>query len=309
MVALRKDIPPSAAWVPRSSLAAIFFPGLSLNRMSRQNKYMFGTSLWRFIKLSALATHFCAVHFVLLLLFTLPAQAALHVLIDPGHGGSDRGAVRGKLREAEIALKVSLLLAEHLRRDSRFRVSLTRTSDENVGLKERVRIAKDRQADLFLSIHLNSSRSRLAEGKEFYFQNQMPADEESMFLAAQENQESASLGEDDNKGDTLSTASDLKRIIEDLRRNQRIHSSSELSQILHEQWTDSHPERNVGSRSIRQAPFYVVVNVPAPSVLVELGFLTHPVEGPRLAKADYQQELARSLYEGLVKYKERIDKD
>jgi N-acetylmuramoyl-L-alanine amidase len=237
---------------------------------------------------------------------------ALHVVIDPGHGGRDTGAARGRLKEAEIALKVSLKLAELLKKDPRFRVSLTRTQDETLTLPRRAKIANEAHADLFVSIHLNSSADPRARGKEFYFQNQLPADEEAMFLASRENAEQEvadSASQAQKPPERLSAQADLRRILDDLRRNERIISSSELTRTLHETWLEGGKSRKSGSRAIRQAPFYVVSNVNAPSVLVELGFLTHAQEGPRLGTAEYQEELATSLYNGLAKYKEIVDKD
>lgn len=235
----------------------------------------------------------------------------MRILIDPGHGGIDTGAVRGKLKEAEIALKVSKKLAALLNDDPHFKVSMTRHSDVALTLPQRTQIAQSTHADLFISIHLNSSADTRAQGKEFYFQNQLPVDEESMFIASRENAENpvADDASGESKDEKLSNRVDLRRIIEDLNRNERIYASSELSQILYETWIKTGKNRRRGSRAIRQAPFYVVSNVSVPSVLVELGFLSSPVEGPRLARDDYQADLAQSLYSGLVKFKETMDKD
>jgi N-acetylmuramoyl-L-alanine amidase len=292
---------------------------------------------------NALASTHCFVlqlrAFLVVLALTLTAQAQVHaeelatnsapfvVMLDPGHGGIDTGAVRGSLKESEIALRVSLRLAELLKENPHFRVELTRKTDQALTLDERTSLAKQEKIDLFLSIHLNSSNDPRAQGKEFYFQNQLPVDEESMFLVSRENAENLTDGRADGHSDAhagqegrsepekhkpsegLSSKSDIKRILEDLSRNERIKASSELSQVLYETWISSGKPRKKGSRAIRQAPFYVVSNVPAPSVLVELGFLSHPLEGPRLAQASYQEELAKSLYTGLVKFKETVDKD
>ena len=243
-------------------------------------------------------------------------------MIDPGHGGRDRGATHAGLQESQIALQVSLKLAALLREDSRFDVELTRKSDQTLSLEERTDLAKKANADLFLSVHLNSSSDARAQGKEFYFQNQLPVDEESMFLASRENnaetpepgtheprnQKNGQNGS--QKSDSISKRGDVRSIIDDLNRNQRILDSSHLSQILFEAWAGaSGKARHTGSRAIRQAPFFVIANTQSPAVLVELGFITHPVEGPRLALESYQDELANSLYKGLTKFKETVDKE
>jgi N-acetylmuramoyl-L-alanine amidase len=233
----------------------------------------------------------------------------LHVVIDPGHGGKDTGATRYGLKESEIALKVSNRLAELLRENSHFKISMTRTHDEKMTLSERTRRVNSFHGDVLISIHLNSSTDPRAQGKEFYFQNQLPADEEALFLASRENNEQDAVDVAQAPNEKLSPQSDLKRILEDLNRNERIYASSELGRTLYENWVAGNRSHKAGSRGIRQAPFQVVSNVTVPSVLIEIGFISHPQEGPRLGKAEYQTELARSIYEGLNKYKEIVDKD
>lgn len=231
-------------------------------------------------------------------------------MIDPGHGGSDNGTARGTLKEKEIALKVSLILADLLRADPRFKASLTRTTDRKISLSRRTQLAEDAKADLFVSIHINSSTDNKARGTEIYFQNQLPADEEAIYLVSKE-AEAESEGEAqtekiENKNEPLSARTDLKRILEDLHRNVRIQTSSELSTLLIETMATKNSR---GRHAVRQAPFQVVTNNSIPSVLVELGFITHPIEGLLLAQGDYQRELAQTLFEGLAKYKETVDKD
>lgn len=232
--------------------------------------------------------------------------APLHVLVDPGHGGSDSGAVRGSLREATIALKVSQLLQQMLKKDDRFQVTMTRETDRKVDLDRRVQIAKDVKADVLLSIHLNTSGDARAHGEEFYFQNMLPVDEDLLYLANRENDDE---GDAKTQGpEKLSSENDVRVILEDLGRHHRIKSSGDLSKTLFENWAAKNMSR-VGSHSIRQAPFRVVSGANIPSVLVELGFLSNPVEGPKLAESSYQNSLAKSLYEGLIKFKETMDKD
>ena len=247
-----------------------------------------------------------SVAFVLSLSFLSTAEAApLHILVDAGHGGSDSGAVRGNVKESSIALKVAKNLAELLKKDDRFEVTLSRESDRKISLDQRTQIAKDVKADVFLSIHLNTNNDPRVHGQEFYFQNQLPADEDMLFLASRENDD-----EDERHVQTekLSSENDVRVILEDLGRNHRIRSSGELSKVLFENWAVANGKK-VASRSIRQAPFRVVSQVNIPSVLCELGFLSNAVEGAQLLEAKYQASLAKSLYDGLVKFKETSDKD
>jgi N-acetylmuramoyl-L-alanine amidase len=234
------------------------------------------------------------------------AAAPLHILVDPGHGGADSGAVRGSLKESVIALKVSKILAEMLKKDGRFTVTMTRETDRRLELDQRTQIAKDVKADVFLSIHLNTNSDPRVHGEEFYFQNQLPADEDMLYLANRENERQ----DDDatHANDKLSSETDVRVILEDLGRNHRIRSSGDLSKVLFENWAVANGKK-IASRSIRQAPFRVVSKVNIPSVLCELGFLSNPVEGPKLNEPNYQTALAKSLYDGLVKFKETMDKD
>jgi N-acetylmuramoyl-L-alanine amidase len=243
-----------------------------------------------------------------LLAFSMQAAAAepMHILIDPGHGGTDDGAIRGRIREATIALKVSQKLAEYLKNDPRFDVSLTRESDDLVALPQRAKKSNQLNADLFLSIHANASSDVRAQGVEFYFQNQLPADEESSFLASRENQ-STTVDDDANTEEAVSHKGDVAHILEDLQRNYKIAASHELSKTLYWSWNQNISNKH--SRPVRQAPFYVVSEVAVPSVLVELGFVSNPVEGTRLLDPAHQDRMAKSLYDGLVEYKSLYDRD
>lgn len=237
---------------------------------------------------------------------TLWATPKLHVLIDPGHGGIDTGAVRGHIKESHIALAVGRHLADLLRADSLFQVTMTRDSDQALTLAERTQIAKRVHADVFLSIHANASKDPRAHGVEFWFQNQLPADEESLFLASRENQTSDGIAQP-NKDEGISRQGDLARIIDDLQRNYRIAASSELSQILLANW---HVEaRRKNKNSIHQAPFFVVSEPTIPAVLVELGFVSHETEGPQVADPVQQKRMAQNLYNGLVRFRSVLEKD
>jgi N-acetylmuramoyl-L-alanine amidase len=244
----------------------------------------------------------------LILFFHAIAVSAmpLKVSIDPGHGGKDRGAVEGKARESEITLAVSQKLARRLSQDSRFKASLTRTGDEFLTLSQRVDRAERQNVDVLLSIHVNWSDDKRAHGLEVYFQNQLPPDEESMFLAARENQgESAASGPRHSTSLAEKLSPEVHLIVQDLLRNQRIISSSNLAKSIKRHWKGT---KKSSSLSIRQAPFFVISNIEAPSALVEIGFLSHPTEGSKLLGDEYQDTIAQSLHEGLIDYQESLDK-
>lgn len=221
---------------------------------------------------------------------------AATIVIDPGHGGVDDGAVRGKLREAEIALKISNELALQLR-EKNHRVILTRETDKGISLKQRTDIAERAKADLFISIHANASEDVRAKGVEFYFQNQLPPDEEAAFLASKENQAIAQDA-DSTVGD-----SDVAQILADLQRNYKLQSSFEFSRMLAESWSISGTQR---TRMIRQAPFYVISQTTMPSVLVEVGFVSHKSEGPLLTTRSHQREIASQIARAVDSFSEHL---
>ena len=250
------------------------------------------------------------------------AEAKAVIVLDPGHGGHDIGASNDEAMESEIALKITKLVGDRLEKAG-LKVIYTREKDESVSLEKRALIANRAKADLFVSIHLNSSTDARAHGKEFYFQNQVPADEESLFLANRENHEPASQ---DLNNDRVALAGlrqaeasrlpevsiensrvrhDVKSILEDLDRSARVKFSSELAIQLNNEWNKAAPLAGVSktsSRSIRQAPFFLVSHVAMPSVLVEVGFLSHKREGARLKQEAYQTALADSLAAGIHKW-------
>ena len=248
-----------------------------------------------------------------LFVFNSPRVFGMHILLDPGHGGNDRGAVRGHLRESEITLEVAKKLERLLKQDTQFQVSLTRSEDRFVSLSERTEISDQSNADLFLSIHVNASPDVRARGAEFYFQNQLPPDEDSLFLASLEMEghghETGTKDkphEENPRGVALTDLkSDVANIVRDLHRNSKIFLSSQLAENLMLNWAGTKKSRR---HVIRQAPFYVVSHVNVPSALVEIGFLSHKREGQQLADSAYQDKLADSIYRGLVNFKEFVDK-
>ncbi len=239
---------------------------------------------------------------------------ALHVVLDPGHGGRDLGATRGDIREAELALKIAQMLADKLDASPQFRVTLTRNQDHFLSLDERVEIATQVNGDLFLSLHLNSSPDPRARGVEFYFRNQLPPDEEAMALAARENEhylahvfgESAQSTSSQAPQKGLQPRAEVSLIIEDLIEQKRTRLSSELARRLDRHWQGGRKSR---ANTIRQAPFRVIAQAPMPSALVELGFISHPREAQQLTDRGFQKRLVEGLFRGLQDFKEVLDKD
>jgi N-acetylmuramoyl-L-alanine amidase len=239
------------------------------------------------------------------LLFSLHARA-LEIMVDPGHGGYDNGTSHLGVKEKELVLKVANYLKILLEGDPQFSTKMTRMQDQHVSLKERVRKAEKAQADLFLSLHANSNPDNRVRGTELYFQNSLPPDEESLILADQENQtEAGPESRRDVAAESPSKKSDVLAIVEDLHRQYRAKSSLKMTQLLSDGWKQSDV---LAKASIKQAPFYVVSRTTMPSVLIEVGFLTHPEEAKKLTSVKYQQEIAQKIYKAVVEYKEMMDK-
>lgn len=220
----------------------------------------------------------------------------LHVILDPGHGGTDVGAIHDNLKESDIVLKVTKQLAGLIKKDSRFKLTLTRQADTNVSLTERTNLARSSKGDVFLSIHANSSIEPKPKGAEIYFQNQLPPDEESRFLASRENSGAESAEAAKAKGD-------VANIIDDLERSFHTHHSYSLVRAIRTSWL-----KTGHGPVIRQGPFHVLYEVSMPSALVEIGYLSNPEEAKWLAKPETHRALAQILYEGLIQFKERLDK-
>jgi len=238
--------------------------------------------------------------FLPVFIFSISGFSKTIVMIDPGHGGEDEGAAQNGVKEKDLTLKVSLELKKLLQKDPKFEVLLTRDRDQFVALADRPVKAAKAKADVFVSIHANSSTVSSAKGTEIYFENQIPTDEDSLLIANRENNM-----KDEGQTKTASNKnSDLTNILTDLAHNEHMVLSEQLSQHLLESFQK---EFNIKTRAIRQAPFRVLsVNIPA--TLIELGFITNPTEAKWLAEAASQKKMAKAIYNGLKAFKEKLDK-
>ncbi|MCB0391575.1 MAG: N-acetylmuramoyl-L-alanine amidase [Bdellovibrionales bacterium] len=233
----------------------------------------------------------------------------MKVILDPGHGGEDRGAEYFGVTEAKINLEVAKLLNEYLNSDQRFQAYLTRYKDINLTLEERSEFANTKNGDLFISLHANAFNQSLAKGVEFYFQNQLPPDEEVLYLANKENENKNGFVTSDWPLEPIADHDHLKpevmSIIQDLQLNSRIRFSSQLAEFLNMHWKGiTRPKKH----AIKQAPFHVISHVMMPANLIEMGYLSNKKEAHNLNSPKYQKKIAKSIFEGLIKYKETIDK-
>ncbi len=235
---------------------------------------------------------------LLLLLLAAPAFAAAPlVVIDPGHGGEQVGASGPEgLIEKNLALAIAKKVKAQLEKELAATVVLTRDRDALVHLSERVLAANKKRPDLFISIHANSmptaQQRRLNQGIETYFLSAAASGEEAKKVAARENAELGSQPQGAS-GDTLSF------ILADLQRSETHVDSSRLAYSIHEQLIS---ETGAQDRGVQQAPFYVLMGLEAPAVLVEVGFVSHPEEAKQLVDPEYQGKLARAITAGVKSF-------
>jgi len=218
-----------------------------------------------------------------------------NIVIDPGHGGLEVGA-KGKFGalEKDITLPISLKLKAVIERNLALRVFLTRDKDISVSLDSRVATANNNKADLFISIHANSSFRKNAIGSESFFLSMDATDEEARRLAYLENS-SAEL-EERIEGEN---EDEIKMILWDMAQAAYLQQSSQLAEFIQEELNLLLSTHN---RGIKQAPFKVLTGVACPAVLVEVAFLSNPVEEKKLLTERFQTRVAQAIYRGLVNF-------
>jgi N-acetylmuramoyl-L-alanine amidase len=221
------------------------------------------------------------------------------VAVDAGHGGEDTGArgPRGVL-EKHVTLAIARNLAQELNRVPGVRALLTRDGDYFIPLRERYRIAEKARADLFVSIHANSSKRRgSGSGTEVFY----------LSLGGATAQADADLADLENAADLVGgvpkqAEDDLVSILYDVKRSSMLEQSQLLAETLLDHLA---ADRRLDNRGVKQAGFAVLKSVEFPSVLVETAFINNPVEARLLRNPDFQRQMARQLALGVRTYFER----
>lgn len=218
------------------------------------------------------------------------------VVIDAGHGGHDQGTVgpNGVL-EKDVVLDVALRVAKLVQEKLGAEVVLTRSDDTFIPLQERTAIANNHHADLFLSIHANSSPASSVAGTETFFLN-FTNSPGALDVAAREN-----AGSDKSVGE-------LKDLIRSITLNDKIEESRAFAQEVEKSISVNASKHNPAAkdRGIKRAPFVVLIGASMPSVLAEIGFLSNSRDEKNLGKADYRQKVAESLFKGIAQYSESL---
>lgn len=220
------------------------------------------------------------------------------IVIDPGHGGRDPGAIGiSGIYEKHVVLDIAKRMARTLRRRLKAKVFLTRRGDRFVSLKRRTTFANRKKADLFISVHANSARNRRLAGIETYLLSEATdePDERAKKVAAREN------------NIPVKDLDDLQIILTDLRMRGVINGSFPLAESIHQAILSHLSRRYRGIRNlgVKRAPFYVLLGAEMPSVLVEVGFLTNRAGERRLRSGRYRQALAASMVRGVRKFIKR----
>lgn len=219
------------------------------------------------------------------------------VVIDPGHGGHDQGTQgpRGLLEKdlvLDVARRVGKLVEEKMGAEAIF----TRTDDTFIPLESRTELANEKKADLFLSIHANSSPLPRTAGVETYFLNVRGSSRDALDVASRENSSSQK------------SVFELADIIQRIAKQEKAEESREFAGRIQTSLF-AFSQRNVPgakNRGVRTAPFVVLIGAHMPSVLAEIGFLSNAREEALLKKPDYRQRLAEAIFRGLTRYAEGL---
>ena len=213
------------------------------------------------------------------------------IVIDAGHGGHDNGTTGPTgLREKDLVLDVAKRLGALVEERMGSQVVYTRTDDTFVPLEQRTAIANAQQADLFISIHANSSPVPSASGVETYYLN-FTTSKDALDLATRENAESSM------------SINDLQEVLQKIALRDKVDESREFAQRVQNALIASAGRATrARDRGVRKAPFIVLIGATMPSVLAEIGFVSNPQDERQLKKPETRQKLAEALYKGLSQY-------
>ncbi|MGH9556579.1 MAG: N-acetylmuramoyl-L-alanine amidase family protein, partial [Terriglobales bacterium] len=218
------------------------------------------------------------------------------IVIDAGHGGHDTGSIGpGGLEEKALVLDVGLRLGKMLQDRLGAEVVYTRQDDTFIPLESRTAVANQHRADLFLSIHANSSRDHSARGVETYYLN-FTTSADALEVAARENAVSES------------SIHELQDLVKKITLTEKIEESREFASAVQTALHAGVSRKNPGvrNRGVKKAPFVVLIGANMPSVLAEISFLSNPRDEKNLRKGDSRQKIAEALYRGVAKYAEGL---
>jgi N-acetylmuramoyl-L-alanine amidase len=214
------------------------------------------------------------------------------IVLDPGHGGKDPGAIAFGLKEKDIVLDVAKRLSPILKKELGCEVVLTRKDDTFISLEERTALANTNNADLFISLHINAHTSAKVRGMETYYLN-LTTNAEAMRVAARENATSTHQ------------MSELQDILSDIMKNSKIDESSRLAQQVHNSIISEADKRgftDIKNLGVKQAPFYVLIGAQMPAILIELAFISNEKDLGNLKNSTFLEMLTKEITEGIRAY-------
>ena len=214
------------------------------------------------------------------------------IVIDAGHGGHDSGTLGvGGIEEKDVVLDVALRLGKLLHDRLGAEIVYTRADDTFIPLETRTAIANKAQADLFISIHANSSQDASARGVEVYYLN-FTSDPDAMRVAARENAVSSQ------------SVHELSDLVKKIALKDKIDESKELASDVDDSLYEGIEKGNAGlkNRGVKKAPFVVLIGANMPSILAEISFVTNPQDAGELERPAYRERVAESLYNGVARY-------
>jgi N-acetylmuramoyl-L-alanine amidase len=214
------------------------------------------------------------------------------IVIDPGHGGHDTGTIGPNgLQEKDLVLEVGRRLGKLLETRLGAEVVFTREDDTFIPLETRTSIANQEQADLFVSIHANSSRDPDARGVETYYLN-FTSNADALEVAARENAVSDK------------SIHELQDLVKKIALKEKIEESREFAIDVQRSLHSGLASKSAGirDRGVKKAPFIVLIGANMPSILAEISFVSNPTDARKLQNSEYRQRIAESLYKGISKY-------
>jgi N-acetylmuramoyl-L-alanine amidase len=214
------------------------------------------------------------------------------IVIDPGHGGHDTGTIGPNgVHEKDVVLDVSRRLGKLLQQRLGADVVYTRADDTFIPLETRTAIANRTQADLFVSVHANSSDDPDARGVETYYLN-FTSSKDALEVAARENAVSQN------------SIHELQDLVKKIALKEKIEESKEFASDVQTALHGGLATKNSGirNRGVRKAPFIVLIGANMPSILAEISFVSNPTDAKKLETAEYRQKIAESLYRGIARY-------
>ena len=217
------------------------------------------------------------------------------IVIDAGHGGKDPGTHSGSLREKDIALDIAKRLRDNLT-ERGFEVIMTRDTDVFIPLEQRAFIANSREADLFVSIHVNAARNRKARGLETFYLN-LATSPDAIEVAARENAATGKV-----------RMADVDNLLKQILNHTWKEESREFATTIQARMVESILGRakHAQNRGVKTAGFHVLLGAKMPAVLVEVGFVSNREEARQLRSASHRKKLAAAIADGVIRYTETL---